>query len=83
MELALLKRNVLTVLVVDDEPDILEILVEEFIHLGYRTLSAATGYKAILIMKSENVDVVVSDYIMPDGRNFFELLTSGPDLLRH
>lgn len=55
------------VLIVDDEPDILELMEEEFRYCGYQTLTALCGNDAIKILDKEHVDVVVSDYRMPNG----------------
>lgn len=60
------KKN-LTVLIVDDEPDILELMEEEFKYCGYDTLTAICGNDAIKILDSNKVDIVVSDYKMPNG----------------
>ena len=53
------------VLVVDDEPDILENLSEWLNESGYTTLTAANGNEALAIAKRQNVDVVVTDLNMP------------------
>jgi DNA-binding NtrC family response regulator len=55
------------ILIIDDEPDILELLVEEFKFHGYEVLSAACGNDAIEILKTERCEVIVSDYKMPNG----------------
>ena len=60
------KKN-LTVLIIDDEPDILELMEEEFKYSGYQTLTAICGNDAIKILTDKHVDVVVSDYKMPNG----------------
>ncbi len=57
----------LVVLIIDDEPDILELMEEEFKYCGYTTLSAICGNDAIRILSDQHVDVVVSDYKMPNG----------------
>lgn len=63
-----------TVLVVDDEEILREVLEFEFQRRGYRVLTAASGNEAFAIVCEQAVDVVVSDVRMPDG--------SGVDLLR-
>lgn len=60
------KKN-LTVLIVDDEPDILELMEEEFKYCGYSTITAICGNDAIKILEKQKVDIVVSDYKMPNG----------------
>ena len=60
-------RKNLVVLIVDDEPDILELMEEEFRYCGYQTLTAICGNEAIKLLESEKIDIVVSDYKMPNG----------------
>jgi DNA-binding NtrC family response regulator len=60
-------RKNLKVLIVDDEPDILELMEEEFRYCGYQTLTAICGNDAIKLLESEKIDIVVSDYKMPNG----------------
>lgn len=60
------KKN-LTVLIVDDEPDILELMEEEFKYCGYSTLTAICGNDAIKVLDTKKIDIVVSDYKMPNG----------------
>jgi len=57
----------LTVLIVDDEPDILELMDEEFKYSGFQTLTALCGNDAIKLLAEKPIDVVVSDYKMPNG----------------
>lgn len=63
----MIDRNNLMVLIVDDEPDILELMEEEFRYCGYKTLTAVCGNDAIKILDSKHIDIVVSDYKMPNG----------------
>lgn len=67
------KKNI-TVLVVDDEADILELIEDEFKYQGYDTLTAGCGNDAIAILKEKPVDVIVSDFKMPNG-NGMTILT--------
>ncbi len=60
------KKNI-TVLIVDDEPDILELMEEEFRYCGYDTVTAICGNDAIKILDNRKIDIVVSDYKMPNG----------------
>lgn len=60
------KKN-LSVLIVDDEPDILELMEEEFKYCGYETITASCGNDAIKILDQRKIDIVVSDYKMPNG----------------
>jgi DNA-binding NtrC family response regulator len=63
----MLERSNITVLIVDDEPDILELMEEEFIYYGYKTLTAECGNEAIKLIREKSIDVIVSDYKMPNG----------------
>lgn len=63
----MIDRNNLMVLIVDDEPDILELMEEEFRYCGYKTLTAVCGNDAIAILDTKHIDIVVSDYKMPNG----------------
>ncbi|MFG1493096.1 response regulator [Halobacteriovorax sp. GFR7] len=56
------------VLIVDDEPDILELLAEELQFEGYETECANSGNSAVkLINSGQTFDAIISDYKMPDG----------------
>ena len=61
------EKKDLTVLIVDDEPDLLELIEDEFKMAGYKTLSAKSGNEAIKVLNKHTVDFIVSDYKMPDG----------------
>ncbi|OWW22881.1 hybrid sensor histidine kinase/response regulator [Noviherbaspirillum denitrificans] len=53
-------------LVVDDQPDVLEVAVELFRQLGYDVLSASNGRDALeIIRRTPDIDVVFSDVVMP------------------
>jgi DNA-binding NtrC family response regulator len=60
------KKN-LTVLIVDDEPDIVELMEEEFKYFGFNTATALCGDDAIKVLDREKIDLVVSDFKMPNG----------------
>lgn len=60
-------KSEITVLIVDDEPDILELMEEEFKYCGYKTLIAGCGNDAIKLLTDNKIEIVVSDYKMPNG----------------
>lgn len=62
-----------TILFVDDEPQILKALRRSFIDTNYTILTANSGLEALEIIKTNTVDLVISDMRMPqmDG---YELL---------
>lgn len=63
------------VLVVDDEPELREILREEFEYFGYAVVEAENGRKALEVLNQHPVDVVITDIRMPGG--------SGLEFLNH
>ncbi|HYD59810.1 MAG TPA: PAS domain S-box protein [Noviherbaspirillum sp.] len=53
-------------LVVDDQPEVLEVAVEMFRQLGYDVLSAGNGKDALdIIRRTPDIDVVFTDVVMP------------------
>jgi CheY-like chemotaxis protein len=56
-----------TVLVVDDEEDLREILSLELSDAGYNVLCAVNGTEAFNLVKSQAIDLVLSDVRMPNG----------------
>jgi DNA-binding response OmpR family regulator len=61
-------RSDTTVLVVDDDPDALEIAQEFLVRANFRVLTADGGTHALEVFRawSEKIDVVVLDLSMPD-----------------
>ena len=55
-----------TVLVVDDEPKIREVLAALFESKGFRVLAAETGSEALRIFHAENIALVILDLMLPD-----------------
>ena len=53
-----------TILVVDDEPHLLELMEISLSHLGYRVLKASNGAQALDRMNAD-IDLVILDMIMP------------------
>jgi two-component system alkaline phosphatase synthesis response regulator PhoP len=53
------------VLVVDDDPVILNLLTLNFELEGFEVRSATNGSDALEVARSESVDVIVSDVMMP------------------
>lgn len=53
------------ILVVDDEEDILELVRFNLAREGYDTLCAASGEKALKIARTETLDLIVLDLMLP------------------
>ena len=54
-----------TVLVVEDDPSLLDFLSKSFIAEGYHTLRAKNGKEALKLLENQQVDLVISDVMMP------------------
>src|SRR6266850_3336532 len=54
-----------TVLVVDDEPDVRDVVARYLNRDGYRTLEAADGEEARRILERESASLVVLDVMLP------------------
>ncbi len=67
-----------TILIVDDEEDILQTSVMVLQRLGYRVLEAKNGLEAISVYaaQKDNIDLVILDLVMPDmnGREAYDRL---------
>jgi len=68
------------ILLVDDEPDILEILSYNLKKEGFKVFTANDGKSAIDLMENEIPNVVVLDVMMPgmDGMETCEVIRSNP-----
>jgi CheY-like chemotaxis protein len=69
------KSNV-SILVVDDEPAIIEFLEYNLIKEGYTVLTATNGQEAIEIVRSKKLDLIILDLMMPimDGIETCQLI---------
>ena len=54
-----------TILVVDDEPNIRQLVAETVTDEGYKVLTAGNGFKALEIIENEPIDLVILDIKMP------------------
>jgi two-component system alkaline phosphatase synthesis response regulator PhoP len=71
-----------TILIVDDEPDIVEILRYNLEKAGYTTLTALNGLDAVNLAKQHHPDLILLDVMLPDmdGIQTCETIRSNPDL---
>ena len=56
------------ILVVDDEPDALEVLGFKLREAGYTPIFAKDGTRALAIAREEHPDLIVLDLMLPGGR---------------
>jgi DNA-binding response OmpR family regulator len=70
-----------TILVVDDDPVILQLLQVNFEMEGFTVLTAADGVEGVERTKADRPDIVVSDVMMPrmSGLELVAALKSDPD----
>jgi CheY-like chemotaxis protein len=55
-----------TVLIADDDLDLLPILSEALTEEGWTVLSAASGVSALAVARSSPIDVILADVVMED-----------------
>ena len=60
-------QTTMTLLLVDDEPDLRDILAEEFRDLGYGVFEAENGLVALKVLEANPIGLVISDIRMPKG----------------
>jgi PAS domain S-box-containing protein len=66
-------RGAETVLVVEDDEGVLQATSEALAAYGYRVLSARNGIEAMRVLEAGNIDLLLSDVVMPQGLNGVEL----------
>ncbi len=79
-----MKKSESIILLVDDEPDILEIVGYNLSEEGYQVVTAENGNKAIEIAKEKQPHLIILDVMMPemDGIETCEKLRKIPELER-
>ncbi|MBI3695531.1 MAG: response regulator [Acidobacteria bacterium] len=60
------KQHLQSILLVEDDPDYSDLLRQAFIDAGFQILKADNGERALEVLRQEPVDLVVSDFIMPE-----------------
>ena len=73
------------ILCVDDEPNVLHSLLRLFLDDEYKVLTALTAQEGFQILEKEHIQIVISDYRMPNmtGVEFLrEVRTRWPDTVR-
>ena len=77
-----MKNKDIKILLVDDEPDILEIIGYNLSAEGYEIITAEDGIKAIKKAKKERPQLIIMDVMMPgmDGIEACEQIRKVPEL---
>lgn len=77
-----MKKGEIKILLVDDEPDILEIVGYNLSSEGYNVITAKNGNEAIAKAKKERPHLIILDVMMPemDGIETCEHIRKSPDL---
>lgn len=77
-----MNKKDIKILLVDDEPDILEIVGYNLSNEGYQVLTAENGIEAVKKAKKELPHLIILDVMMPemDGIEACEIIRKNPDL---
>ncbi|SDR74082.1 two-component system, OmpR family, alkaline phosphatase synthesis response regulator PhoP [Gillisia sp. Hel1_33_143] len=77
-----MKKKDITILLVDDEPDILEIVGYNLSSEGYTVITAENGAQAVKLAKKKKPHLIILDVMMPemDGIEACEQIRKIPDL---
>ena len=77
-----MKKSDTIILLVDDEPDILEIVSYNLIEEGYKVFTAENGVEAIKVAEETKPHLIILDVMMPemDGIEACEKLRTIPEL---
>ena len=59
------EQPVASILVVDDDPEIVAMLSTRLAHRGYKVSTASDGHRALELAKRERPDLVLLDVMMP------------------
>jgi CheY-like chemotaxis protein len=55
-----------SILIVEDQPDMLDYLSQTLEMAGYQTVKAKGGFEALKVLKTQPIQLILSDIVMPD-----------------
>jgi PAS domain S-box-containing protein len=67
------RAQVERVLIVEDEPDLMDVAAALFTSMGYDVLTASSGREAIDLLEQRDIDILFTDVVMPNGMDGLEL----------
>ena len=76
------RKKVATVLTIDDDPSVIELMARVYNREGFRAVSASSGIEGIEMARQLKPDLITLDIMMPglDGWDTLKLLKKDPDL---
>jgi PAS domain S-box-containing protein len=74
--------NTELVLIVEDEPDLMDVASALFISMGYEVITASNSREALNLLATREIDILFTDVIMP-GMNGVELATQAHEHYPH
>jgi CheY-like chemotaxis protein len=54
-----------TILVIEDDPDVLSVIIKYLKQLGYKVITATDGMEGLKKLDSDKFDLVITDIVMP------------------
>jgi CheY-like chemotaxis protein len=72
------------ILVVEDDPDVRDLVAVQLEDLGYSSIIAGSGPEALALLAAPNtpaVDLLLTDVVMPGGMNGVELVREARNLM--
>jgi PAS domain S-box-containing protein len=69
------RSHIERVLIVEDEPDLMDVAASLFTSMGYDVLTASSGREAMDVLEQRDVDILFTDVVMPNGMDGLQLAT--------
>jgi PAS domain S-box-containing protein len=69
------RSHVERVLIVEDEPDLMDVAASLFTSMGYDVLTASSGREAMDLLEQRDIDILFTDVVMPNGMDGLQLAT--------